>query len=82
MSNPDQDPWETWLDEAIARYRASLHDAQIVGDDETGYIVQVEGATPTEMAGDFCEVLDAEKLAVLLAYTVRRCALQEVDLEG
>jgi hypothetical protein len=38
--------------------------------------------TPTEMAGDFREVLDAEKLAVLLAYTVRRCALQEVDLEG
>jgi hypothetical protein len=64
----------------VARYRASLHNAVIVGDDDTSWIVQA-GARPAEMAEDFQSVLDADKLAMLLVYAVRCCALQVIASE-
>jgi hypothetical protein len=78
MSGPDSDPCQEWLENIVARYRASLHDPVIVGDDATGWIVQAEGAAPAAMAEDFKSVLDPDKLAILLAYAVRRCAFGEM----
>jgi len=82
MSSPDRDPCTEWLDEVVARYRSSLHAGEPIGDDDFGYLLQFEGSPPAEMAADFQEVLSAEKLAMLLAYAVQRCALQEIELEA
>lgn len=66
----------------MAQYRSSLGDADIVGDDATGYILSATGSTPAEMAEGFSSVLNPEKLAILLAYAVRRAALLKMDLDN
>lgn len=78
----DEDPCEQWVDDMMANYRASLTDPQVVGDDDTGYIVSAEGSTPAEMAEGFMSAIDDEKMAILLAYAIRRCALTQLDLEN
>jgi hypothetical protein len=84
MTGVDQDPCEKWLDEMIGKYRATLSNPEVIGDDDTGYLVTAEGATPQEMASGFQAGMTGDaagKLATLLAYAVRRAALLEMDLE-
>ncbi len=80
----NEDPCEQWLDEMVAKYRTTLGETTVTGDDDTGYLVSAEGATPQEMATGFRAGMTGDavgKLATLLAYAVRRSALLEMDLE-
>lgn len=84
MTGVDQDPCDKWLDEMIGKYRNTLSKPEVIGDDDTGYLVTAEGATPQEMADGFRAGMTGDavgKLATLLAYAVRRSALLEMDLE-
>jgi hypothetical protein len=46
MSSREMDPRQAWLGEVVALDCYSLHDAVIVGDDDTGWTVQADGVTP------------------------------------
>jgi len=81
MSSPDADPCEAWLDDVIDRFLSALHNPQVIGDDETGWMTSVEGPLPAHMAQDFLSVIKPEDMAMLLAYAVRRCAILQMDKE-
>lgn len=81
MTNPDADPYDEWLDQMVGQYRASMRDPQVVGDDDTGYLVNVEAASPREMADGFESAVSPEVWPLLLAYAVRRCTLLQLDID-
>jgi inosine/xanthosine triphosphate pyrophosphatase family protein len=84
---PSEDPFEQWLDNMAAHYRETMEDPQVTGDDDTGYLVSAVGTSPGDMATQFQQAMGGDqvdgidKLALLLAYAVRRVALQQMDIE-